>query len=408
MSDGGQRLRRDAREPLHERQAMPTSAHTGAGMGKIRKTWAIPIAFGALAACGSHHGSIDTSPAKVAPGARELRYEGRFDGSDPAGPRFEWPGSAVWLRFTGASAKVTLSEHSLETDEYGNVAHNWYDVAVDAQPAQPLYATEGVHTYPLAAALAPGEHIVSLRKRTEAYVGEGQLLGFELDHGAKALPVSDAPRRIEFIGDSITAGFGVDGADGSCLFSADTENYAHTYAALTAQDLGASQIALASSGAGVYRNWGGGTDNTIGDLYQRVLPTYSTSRWDFSAWKPDAVVINVGTEDFTSGDPGHDAFVAGYLKLLARVRQNYPSALIVVAIGPMLSDLWPPGAQALTRARSYVSEAVGAASDARMKLIEFPNQDDAGTYGCKSHPSPATHRRMADQLTAFLRQQLGW
>jgi len=142
-------------------------------MGKIRKTWAIPIAFGALAACGSHHGSIDTSPVKVAPGARELRYEGRFDASDPAGPRFEWPGSAVWLRFTGASAKVTLSEHSLETDEYGNVAHNWYDVAVDAQPAQPLYATEGVHTYPLAAALAPGEHIVSLRKRTEAYVGVG-------------------------------------------------------------------------------------------------------------------------------------------------------------------------------------------------------------------------------------------
>src|SRR5205085_6434090 len=144
---------------------------------------------------------------------------------------------------------------------------------------------EGVQTYPLAAGLPAGEHVVSLRKRTEAYVGEGQLLGFQLDPNAKALPVSEAQRRIEFIGDSIVTGFGVDGADGSCLFSADTENYAHSYAALTASDLGAAQIAVASSGAGVYRNWGGSTVNTIGDLYERALPTDANSRWDFRAWK---------------------------------------------------------------------------------------------------------------------------
>ncbi|MFN2547555.1 MAG: SGNH/GDSL hydrolase family protein [Myxococcales bacterium] len=345
---------------------------------------------------------------KVLPGAAQLHFEGRFDGSDPSGPRFEWPGSTVWLRFDGTGAKVTLSEQSLETDEYGHAAHNWYDVFVDGQPAQPLLAAEGTQSYLLAAGLVRGEHRLALRKRTEAYVGVGQLLGFELDPGSKVLAAESPQRRLEFIGDSVTVGFGVDGSDASCLFSADTENYSHSYAALTAQDLGAAQIAVASSGAGVYRNWGGSTVETIGDLYPRVLPTDPASHWNFSAWTPDAVVINLGTEDFTSGDPGHDAFVGAYRSLLGRVRQTYPSALIVVALGPMLSDLWPQGAQALSRARAYVSEVVNATADPRVKLIEFDNQDEAGSYGCKSHPNAATHRRVADQLTAYLHAQLGW
>jgi hypothetical protein len=55
-----------------------------------------------------------------------------------------------------------------------------------------------------------------------------------------------------------------------------------------------------------------------------------------------------------------------------------------------------------------VSDVVGAVSDARVKLIEFPNQDAASSFGCKSHPSLATQRQMAEQLTGFLRHELGW
>jgi hypothetical protein len=77
----------------------------------------------------------------------------------------------------------------------------------------------------------------------------------------------------------------------------------------------------------------------------------------------------------------------------------------------MLSDLWPVGAKALTQARSYLTQLVAglnAAGDPKVKLIEFPNQDDAPSFGCKSHPSAVTQRAMANQLTAFLRQELRW
>jgi len=350
-------------------------------------------------------------PQAVLPSAGELRFEGRFEGSDSAGPRFQWPGSTVWLRFVGTDAHVTLTEHSMETDEYGQVAHDWYDVEVDGQPARSFQAAEGKHAYPLAQGLRHGEHLIALRKRTEAFVGQGQLLGFEIDAGARLLPAAGPGRRIEFIGDSITAGFGVAGADATCLFSADTEDYSLSYAALTSQALGAEQIAVASAGAGVYRNWMGTLQNTMGDLYQRTLPTDPQSRWDFSRWTPDAVVINLGTADFTSGDPGADAFVGAYRLLLARVRQNYPSALIVVALGPMLSNLWPVGANALTQARAYLTQVTAeanAAGDARVVMIEFPDQDGAQSFGCKAHPSSATQARVAAQLSDFLRRQLSW
>src|SRR5579859_711970 len=37
-----------------------------------------------------------------------LHFIGRFDTSDPAGPRFEWPASAVVARFTGTALDVKL------------------------------------------------------------------------------------------------------------------------------------------------------------------------------------------------------------------------------------------------------------------------------------------------------------
>ena len=87
------------------------------------------------------------------------------------------------------------------------------------------------------------------------------------------------------------------------------------------------------------------------------------------------------------------------------------TAPIVLAMGPMLSDLWPAGARALTQGRAYLAEVftgLKSAGDTRVTMIEFPNQDGASAYGCKHHPSAETQRRMAEQLTAHLREQMGW
>ena len=61
----------------------------------------------ALAACTFTQlmGAQDTTPLpqEIPPTDKRLHYVARLDPRDPAGPRFDWSGSAVVARFEGAA-----------------------------------------------------------------------------------------------------------------------------------------------------------------------------------------------------------------------------------------------------------------------------------------------------------------
>jgi lysophospholipase L1-like esterase len=177
-----------------------------------------------------------------------------------------------------------------------------------------------------------------------------------------------APHQLEIVGDSITCGYGDEGTMPTCSFSADTENAYLAYGAITARALNAELRTI--------------------------------------AWGPaDAVVINLGTNDFSKGDPGQ-AFVQAYETFLKRLRVVYPQAGIFCALGSMLTD---PN---LTTARGYLQKIVAdsaAAGDSRVYFTEFATQD-IGTdgAGCDYHPNLVTHRKMAQVLTQALHDKLGW
>ena len=40
------------------------------------------------------------------------------------------------------------------------------------------------------------------------------------------------------------------------------------------------------------------------DYYERTLPDRPESVWDFKAWTPQLVVMNIGTNNFATHDPG--------------------------------------------------------------------------------------------------------
>ena len=68
----------------------------------------------------------------------------------------------------------------------------------------------------------------------------------------------------------------------------------------------------------------------------------------------------------------------------------------------MLSEAWPNGVQALSRARRLLQAAVAqrvAASEQALYLIEFPELSRAGDVGCDGHPNLAAHAAMAAELT---------
>jgi len=332
-------------------------------------------------------------------GPPALGYVGRIDLSQAAGPRFEWSGTQVIARFVGTGINIQMAD-------YGN----YFDVYLDGvlQPTQIMgVGGNGTTDYPLASGLTNGTHEVILYRRTEAQVSLTQILGVTFPPGGSLLPPPQRPnRRIEIVGDSISCGLGVLGVGPTCTPTNANEDHDDSYGALTARALNADLITIAWSGKGMYEDYGGATTSTMPDLYPYSMPTQpaTATLWNFSEWTPDAVVINLGTNDFWNGDPGAQ-FESTYLSFVQTVRGHYPNAYIVCANGPLLVS------PDFTTAETYITGVVSqmkAAGDTRIEYLSFGMQGAGNGYGCDYHPSAATHAIMATTLEAALSSALGW
>ncbi len=358
--------------------------------------------------------SPDAPDAAPDAGPPAIRFVGRFDTSDPAGPIVQWPGARVVARFVGTDVSVKLADTSTTGAEHGE-----WDVIVDgALAASPLAMSAGTKTYALATGLAPGAHTIELWRRTEAYVSSTQLLGFDFGAGALLPPPPSPTRRIEFLGDSSMLGYGIEGAGPNCAFTAATENEHKAYPALVAIDLGADHHDIAYSGKGVYWNYARAADDQVfGLLYPRTLPNDQPSTWDFTRFDPDVVWIALGGNDWdqpNAGDPPppYDQFVAKYDALVGAVRAKHPAAHVVCAVATSLNDDYPVGYNAYTNVKNALAQIVAAraaAGDAKIYTFEFTRADVATDLtGCEYHPNPMKHRAMANEAIAFIRTKTGW
>ena len=336
---------------------------------------------------------IDAGSDAAAADPAGVRFVGRIDRSNPAGPRFAWSGTTILARFTGASVGVRLGGGT-----------NYFDVRIDGMLQPVLVTSAAKQDYALASNLGPGPHELSVFRRTEAREGVTTFLGVSLAPGGALLPPPPAPmRRLEILGDSTTCGYGVDGKSAGCPFTPATENYDVSYGAVAARALGADLVTVAWSAKGMYRNFAGDMKDTMAALYGRTLPD-PASTWDFTTWIPDALVINLGSNDFQQGDPG-PGFVTAYTDFIHRARKNYPGALIVCAVGPKLSGTQLAGARRYVMA---IVSAMNAAGDTRVSFLELPQPQAGDGAGCGGHASVATHKRMGDTLVAELKAKLGW
>ena len=179
-------------------------------------------------------------------------------------------------------------------------------------------------------------HTVELYRQTEGPQGDSQLMAITIAGGALVAPPPAPARLIEVVGDSITCGYGTLGtlSDSDCF---PTESHWDTYEAVAARALGADVSTIAMSGQGAYRNYGGDMNNTLPMVYTRALTNDASPAWDFRT-QPQAVIVNLGTNDISNGkgDPGAP-FETAYAGLLASIRSKNPGALIVCIIGPLLS-----------------------------------------------------------------------
>ncbi len=343
-----------------------------------------------LLACGAAHAAdIPANDEKIA-------YCGRISWTNPQSPAFTYPGVSAELNFEGTEIAMKAKPGS-----------GYFMVEIDDNLPFKIYFSEKDSVLTLAEGLPERKHRMKVVYAVEGYNLKPEFRGFATD-GRLLPPPLQSERTIEFIGNSITCGYGIEAHSKDEDFSYATENHYYSYAAQTARNLGARYYAVARSGYGMYRNYGGpreGSDNCIPALYDRTLFYDADEKWDFTKFRPAVVCVNLGTNDTSLNNYDITLLEDASRNFLKRLREYYPDAKIVMLTGCLLTG---DRLKAVTSVLDKVVAEAKAAGDKEVYRFDMSPHTGSLGYGADWHPSLRQSNKMAVELTAFLRGITGW
>ncbi len=317
--------------------------------------------------------------------------------------------SGVEFKFNGKSCTVSLRADSMVNDEPHRAR---YAVYVDGELKKDEMLDIGIKEVEVISADSAEEHIIRILKLSESSDSSMGIRYITCDEEATVEPTEEKDLKIEFVGDSITCGYGVDGQVNVDSYRTDNEDATKAYAFKTAQLLDADWSLVSFSGYGIVSGFTSGAKNeaqTLPQYYDKVGNSYGTTggekpssiEWDFS-YKPDIVVINLGTNDnsYTGSDSAKkEEYVQGYYSFLETVREKNPDAIIVCALGIMGQELCPKVAETVAR----FTEDTG---DEKVFYVKLDQQDAANGFAVDYHPTAASHDHAAEQMSQAITQIL--
>jgi len=329
----------------------------------------------------------------------DIYYQGRIMYNDSSAV-LSWPGSSVNILFEGTEISAILRDADTA---------NYYNVILDDINIIKIHTDNVKQAYLLASGLTEGKHKIQLFKRTEWDNGKTFFYGFETPGNTIILPSPPPPKRkIEFYGNSITCGYAMEDISGGDSWFGFFENNYLSYAAITARHFDAQYSCIGKSGIGIVISW---FPLLMREMYDRLDPTDSTSKWDFTKYTPDIVVINLFQNDswlvnmpdheqfknrFGSKVPDENFIMKSYKDFVVSIRNKYPKANIICALGNMDAtregSVWP----------GYIQKAVDQLKDSKIFTHFFKYKNTDG------HPKVDEQKVMAESLIEFIENNISW
>lgn len=330
----------------------------------------------------------------------------------------------LWLAFSGTGADFDYTGKKLEVTLVGDAAASGgaenqvrAAVYVDGERVIDQMLDEPEKTLTVFESEESKTVNVKIIKLSETAMSTMGIKPIKIAEGEKIAPAAAKAHRIEFVGDSITCGYGVDDEVKEHHFVTGTEDVTKAYAYKTAQALDADYSMVSISGYGIISGYTNGdkkiSAQTIPQYYEKMGFSYNSFAetekpesidWDFSEFVPEVVVINLGTNDESyckSYADRKEEYRDAYIEFIKKVREKNPDATIICALGIMGAGLYPTVEEAVN---NYQEET----GDQNVYSFRLTPQDGSLGYAADWHPTAATHDKAAEELSAKIKEIMGW
>lgn len=323
---------------------------------------------------------------------RDLQYYGRWLIEDSVA-RTSSPGAAIQFSFEGTDFVTEIEGNS------------YWKVEIDNKE-YPSLLTSLRKKYTIGQGLPVQKHIVTLTRKSECTGEEIRVHSILLGENGipKATPRPNN-RRLEFIGDSYTIGYGNEASNSSDGEPFSQTNTTKSFAYLLAKSFHADFQINAFSGRGLVRNYGNNTPEwTIPKLYEYTVPGVvvegNSPKWNFNSWHPQVIVIFVGINDWQGAPPfpSAAAFDKAYAQLLNTLRSRHPGVQFLL----LATHVWPSDEMIPRVQTVFDNEIKNGHKDVTFMKVYTENTALDG------HPSLHAHENLTNQLRPVIGRLGKW
>lgn len=322
--------------------------------------------------------------------------------------------SGIEFEFIGKSASVVLCTDS---SKWEDIFKAWIAVFIDDEdtPSRRISLESDENIYKLHESDTSRNIKIKLMKMSEAAFSKVGIKEIIIEGEDGLIPTKSKERRIEFIGDSITCGYGIEGIFEKDVFNTTQENPWEAYAAKTARYFNADFNCVSWSGIGVISSWTE-EDTPNSEWLMPMLYKYADAALDndlgkkeFEIWNnnlfvPNLIVVNLGTNDtsYTKDIKERiDMFIDGYYNFLEQIRNSNPNVEIICTLGAMGHELCPAVEAAVTKLKKNTG-------DVKVHTHFYEVQLESDGIGSDYHPSLRTHEKMSKTLISKIKEVMKW